>query len=86
MTISGVTRRIATGDDTEAVVALYDEAVAWLAASGRSDQWGTTPFSARPDAVADWRRLTPHQWSAANSPGNRTSFSRWYFPRCPSRS
>jgi GNAT superfamily N-acetyltransferase len=44
--------RVATADDTAAVVALYDEAVDWLAARGRSDQWGTTPFSARPEVVA----------------------------------
>lgn len=43
---------IATGADTDAVVALYDEAVAWLVARGRSDQWGATPFSSRPAIVA----------------------------------
>lgn len=43
---------IATGADTDAVVALYDEAVAWLVARGRSDQWGVAPFSSRSDVVA----------------------------------
>jgi GNAT superfamily N-acetyltransferase len=52
MTNADLALRLATGDDTDAVVAVYDEAVAWLAAHGRSDQWGTTPFSARPDVVA----------------------------------
>jgi GNAT superfamily N-acetyltransferase len=49
---------IATGADTDAVVALYDEAVAWLAARGRSDQWGATPFSSRRDIVALIRART----------------------------
>jgi GNAT superfamily N-acetyltransferase len=44
--------RVATAEDTPAVVALYDEAVEWLVARGRFDQWGTTPFSARPEVVA----------------------------------
>jgi GNAT superfamily N-acetyltransferase len=44
--------RVATADDTPAVVALYDEAVDWLAGRGLSDQWGTKPFSERPDVVA----------------------------------
>jgi hypothetical protein len=48
VTPSDVQLRLATGDDTDAVVAVYDEAVAWLAARGRSDQWGTTPFPPGP--------------------------------------
>jgi hypothetical protein len=44
----GVTLRPATSDDTDAVVAVYDEAVAWLARRGRSDQWGTTPVPGPP--------------------------------------
>jgi GNAT superfamily N-acetyltransferase len=52
MTRTHVDLRIATEGDTPKVVALYDDAVAWLAGRGRSDQWGTTPFSARPDVVA----------------------------------
>lgn len=51
-TSSSVQLRPATGDDCDAVVALYDEAVAWLVARGRSDQWGTTPFSAMLNVVA----------------------------------
>jgi ribosomal protein S18 acetylase RimI-like enzyme len=52
VTSSDIALRLATGNDTDAVVSLYDQAVAWLAARGRTGQWGTTPFSARPDAVA----------------------------------
>jgi hypothetical protein len=48
--------RLATGGGTDAAVTLYDEAVVWLAARGRSDQWGITPFSARPEVVDLIRR------------------------------
>ena len=34
--------------DFDAVIALMDEAVAWLAAQGRPGQWGTEPISASP--------------------------------------
>jgi GNAT superfamily N-acetyltransferase len=47
-----VALRPATVEDTATVVALYDEAVAWLTARGRTGQWGTTPFSELPDNVA----------------------------------
>jgi ribosomal protein S18 acetylase RimI-like enzyme len=43
--------------DAEAVLALYDEAVAWLVARGQSGQWGSEPFSAvdrRVSAAAEW--------------------------------
>jgi ribosomal-protein-alanine N-acetyltransferase len=42
--------RRGTPDDASAVLALFDEAVAWLAARGRTDQWGAQPFSERPPA------------------------------------
>jgi GNAT superfamily N-acetyltransferase len=38
-------------------MAMFDAAVAWLAAQGRSGQWGTKPFSAQPaqvERVHDW--------------------------------
>jgi len=53
-----VALRRATVDDTATLVALYDEAVAWLAGRGRTDQWGTTPFSELPDVVALIRSRT----------------------------
>ncbi|WP_244177138.1 GNAT family N-acetyltransferase [Streptomyces albus] len=37
--------------DVPAVVALLDGAVEWLVARGRTGQWGTEPWSARPEAV-----------------------------------
>lgn len=44
-------------DDAGIVVALFDEAVAWLVARGQTGQWGTEPFSAserRVAQVAEW--------------------------------
>jgi GNAT superfamily N-acetyltransferase len=43
-------------DDAEAVLAMLDGAVRWLASTGRSGQWGTEPFSADRDRVAQVRR------------------------------
>jgi GNAT superfamily N-acetyltransferase len=43
--------------DTAIVLALFDEAVAWLVARGQTGQWGSEPFSAREDrvtVVAEW--------------------------------
>ena len=43
--------------DAAAVLALFDEAVAWLVARGQTGQWGSTPFSeidARVAAAAEW--------------------------------
>jgi hypothetical protein len=42
-------------DDAGAVLAMLDGAVAWLASTGRSGQWGTEPFSAEPERVAQVR-------------------------------
>lgn len=39
-------------DDAPAILAMLDEAVAWLAANGRSGQWGAEPFSQIPRRVA----------------------------------
>jgi GNAT superfamily N-acetyltransferase len=48
------TLRIRNGSaaDAPAVVGLFDEAVAWLVARGQDGQWGTAPWSQRPDLVA----------------------------------
>lgn len=35
--------------DEEAVLALFDEAIAWLVDRGLSGQWGEQPFSTRPE-------------------------------------
>jgi hypothetical protein len=42
-------------DDVEAVLAMLDGAVRWLASTGRSGQWGTEPFTAEPERVAQVR-------------------------------
>ncbi len=44
-------------DDARVVLALFDEAVAWLVERGQPGQWGTEPFSAFParvDRARDW--------------------------------
>jgi GNAT superfamily N-acetyltransferase len=45
--------RIRAGDssDATAVLGLFDGAVRWLVRQGRTGQWGTEPFSARPRLV-----------------------------------
>jgi GNAT superfamily N-acetyltransferase len=43
--------------DAAAVLALFDEAVAWLVGRGQTGQWGSEPFSAieaRVAAAAEW--------------------------------
>jgi GNAT superfamily N-acetyltransferase len=39
-------------DDVPAILGMLDRAVAWLVAQGHTGQWGTEPWSARPQAVA----------------------------------
>jgi len=43
--------------DEGALLALFDEAVAWLVARGQTGQWGSEPFSQRPDMRDRVRRL-----------------------------
>ncbi|SEE18619.1 Acetyltransferase (GNAT) family protein [Streptomyces sp. 3213] len=38
--------------DIPAILGMFDSAVAWLAAQGRTGQWGSTPWSENPKAVA----------------------------------
>jgi GNAT superfamily N-acetyltransferase len=38
--------------DIPVILRMLDDAVAWLVARGRTGQWGTEPWSARPKAVA----------------------------------
>ncbi len=44
--------RVGTVADAPALVALFDEAVAWLVARGQTGQWGTEPWSASEPRVA----------------------------------
>ncbi|MFC8453826.1 GNAT family N-acetyltransferase [Kitasatospora sp. NPDC057223] len=45
--------KIRTGGPADAadIIALLDTAIAWLAAQGRTGQWGDRPWSSRPAAV-----------------------------------
>lgn len=45
--------KIRTGGPADAadIIALLDTAIAWLAAQGRTGQWGELPWSSRPAAV-----------------------------------
>ena len=45
-------RRGGGAADAAAVMALFDEAVAWLVARGQTGQWGSEPLSANPRMVA----------------------------------
>jgi ribosomal protein S18 acetylase RimI-like enzyme len=36
--------------DYDALLALFDEAVAWMVARGQEGQWGSRPFSERPES------------------------------------
>lgn len=44
--------RRGSAPDAALVLALFDEAVAWLVTRGQTGQWGTEPWSRRPRAVA----------------------------------
>lgn len=44
-------------DDTDAVVALFDANISWLVERGRTEQWGSEPFSVNPDKVTFVRDL-----------------------------
>lgn len=41
-----------TREDVAALLGLFDEAVAWLAARGQTGQWGSEPWSRNPNRVA----------------------------------
>lgn len=48
MTLDGLVIRPGDEADGPAVVAMFDQAVAWLVERGQTGQWGATPFSERP--------------------------------------
>ncbi len=48
MCATALTIRPGDESDGPAVVALFDEAVAWLVKRGQTGQWGAIPFSERP--------------------------------------
>lgn len=49
-------------DSAQDLLALLDGAVAWLAARGRTGQWGTVPWSQRPESVARAERSCREQF------------------------
>jgi GNAT superfamily N-acetyltransferase len=53
-------------DDFAALLALFDEAVAWMVARGQPGQWGDRAFSERPEAIARVREFAagPGLWIA----------------------
>jgi GNAT superfamily N-acetyltransferase len=58
--------RPGTPDDEGALLALFDEAVAWMVARGQPGQWGDRPFSERPETRARVREFveSPGLWIA----------------------
>jgi GNAT superfamily N-acetyltransferase len=48
MTVRGLKIRPGDEADGPAVIAMFDDAVAWLVERGQTGQWGATPFSERP--------------------------------------
>jgi len=48
MSVRGLKIRPGDEADGPAVIAMFDEAVAWLVERGQTGQWGATPFSERP--------------------------------------
>ncbi len=66
----GLTLRRGGPADAADVLALFDEAVAWLVARGQTGQWGTEPWSQRASSVAraaDWAR-GDGLWLACDGP------------------
>jgi ribosomal protein S18 acetylase RimI-like enzyme len=55
--MTDVALRPGGADDLAMLLALFDEAVAWLAAAGRAGQWGSRPWSSEPLRVARVRGL-----------------------------
>ena len=51
------TLRRGGADDLDLLLALFDEAVAWMVARGQPGQWGTEPWSTQPKRVARVRGL-----------------------------
>jgi len=51
--------RHGSAGDAPQLLALFDDAVAWMVARGQTGQWGSEPFSAKPSRVA-----RAQQWAA----------------------
>lgn len=71
-----MTLRRATPDDAPAVVKLFDEAIAWFQQIGNTGQWGTQPFSERPDQLERVRSWCGEDgaWVAVDGSGRIAGF------------
>jgi hypothetical protein len=49
--------RESRADDASGLLALFDEAVAWMVARGQPEQWGVEPWSAQPERIARVERF-----------------------------
>ncbi|MFF6783339.1 GNAT family N-acetyltransferase [Streptomyces sp. NPDC012510] len=54
----GISVRPGGPADAPAVLGMLDAAVAWMNARGNTEQWGTIPYSRRPDGPARVERYT----------------------------
>jgi GNAT superfamily N-acetyltransferase len=52
-----ITLRSGSVNDLDTVMSMFDEAVEWLVAQGRSAQWGSQPLSAKPETVDFVRKM-----------------------------
>src|SRR3954453_11310787 len=73
--------RPGTPDDEGALLALFDEAVAWMVARGQTGQWGDRAFSERAETRARVREFAEHPglWlgdRAGRPPGARARAPR----------
>ncbi|MEU9401548.1 GNAT family N-acetyltransferase [Streptomyces sp. SID4985] len=55
-----ITMREGGPADVPLVLGMFDSAVAWLAAQGRTGQWGSSPWSEDPAAVAKIEKYVAH--------------------------
>lgn len=68
--------RPARADDASSVLCLFDDAIAWFVEIGNTGQWGSAPFSTRPeqvDRVAGWV-AEPGSWVAEHPEAGVTGF------------
>ena len=53
--------RIGGAADADCLLAMFDDAVAWMVDRGQGDQWGTEPWSRQPDLAGRVRRLAAEE-------------------------
>jgi GNAT superfamily N-acetyltransferase len=50
--------RAGSAGDAGLVISLFDEAIAWMVARGQTGQWGSVPYSQKPEAIEQVRVFT----------------------------